>query len=491
MGDTERRRDFDVIVVGSGSSGAVAASRLSENPDLAVLLLEAGADYPDAADSPWPWMTIGSGLNGLGPGAPVPEMDWGYWSEPLPGGRRIWLKRGKVVGGTSMINGCVAVRGRPADFDRWVDAGAKGWGWDDVRPYYERVEDAIGVRTVDRERWQPAQRLYVEAFGELGYRFVDDLNAADAWDGVVGPWPRNIVNGMRGGTLLNYVGWARRRRNFEVRANVLVDRVLLDGTTATGVRYLDRDGTAVEVRADRVVLAAGVYGSPAILMRSGVGVADDLRRIGVEPVVDLPVGTRVMDHPTCSLRMHVDPAYSRVGGPLMAAVARGADWWAIPTAFDEEASVIGITYCLATVGGSGSVTLPSADPAATPSIDLRFAETVHGHGFDTAFANFEALLTTSCLRAAGATSTDVGVPDQRRHTDEIVLERMGSGGHGAGGCEIGRVVSPELAVLGTGGLHVADASVFPMHVTNNPNLTCFMIGERAAEFVAEALGASA
>src|SRR5262245_27406848 len=209
---TSVKRRYDVIVCGAGSSGGVMASRLSDDPALTVLLLDAGPDFPDEAESQPAFYVLGNLLGGgfAGVGAAIPELDWGYWSEPLPGGRRIHLRRGRLVGGTSMINAGIFVRGRPGDFAAWVELGATGWSWDDVRPFYEAVEAEINIRKYPREQWQPFSHAFEEAYVELGYRLVDDANAPDAWDGVVGPWPQNRRNEIKLGTLPSYVRRARR-----------------------------------------------------------------------------------------------------------------------------------------------------------------------------------------------------------------------------------------------------------------------------------------
>jgi choline dehydrogenase len=469
----------DVLVVGSGSGGGTVAARLSEDPECRVTLLEAGPDFPQEASDP-PSFYIGggaiSGGHGAGHGSPVPAMDWGYASEPLPSGRRVRLSRGKLMGGSSMTNGCVAVRAKPSDFERWTAAGAEGWSWEALRPVFETVERELSVRSYPRERWLPVQELMGEAFVQMGFRWEDDLNGPDAWDGVYGPWPRNRHLEVRQGSLNTYIRQGRPRPNFSILADALADRVVFSGTRATGVRYLDGDGGAHEIHAERVVLAAGAYGTPAILLRSGIGPPEELRALGIEPLVDLPVGRGLMDHPGISFELAVEPRYARMGWPAYAAVARGGAYWSIPMSIDEEQGVIRLAFFLAiTEGLEGSVSLRSTDPTQAPAIEHGYWTHATAGAFEPVLADVDALMQTDALRAAGARDQDVGLSLEGR-----LLRRLSSGAHPAGGCGIGSVLSPDLDVLGTDGLYVADASAFPRHVTNNPNLTVHVVGEVAA-----------
>jgi choline dehydrogenase len=464
-------------VVGSGSAGGTVAARLSEDPACTVVLVEAGPDFPQEAERSPGFYTGGAlrGERGAGGGAPIPQLDWAYLSEALPNGRRIALTRGRLMGGSSMVNGCVAVRARPSDFDGWVAAGADGWTWETVLPYYEVVERELSVRTYPRERWLPVQELYAEAAQEIGMRWHDDINAPDAWDGVVGPWPRNRRNEVRQGSLNTYVRQARPRENFAIVADALVDRVLLDGTRATGIRYVDAAGAAHELHADRVILSAGAYGSPPILLRSGIGPADELRALGIEAVVDLPVGRGLLDHPGIAMHVDVEPRFAMLGWPEYSVVGRGASYWSIPTAIDESGTVAFAFFLGLLEGIHGSIALRSAAPDDPPVIDHGYWPLVETGAFERPWEDFNALLRTRALRAAGGRDARAGVGLRER-----LLDAVASGSHPAGGCAIGRVVSPDLEVLGVDGLTVADASVFPRHVTNNPNLTVHVVGELAA-----------
>jgi GMC oxidoreductase len=215
-----------------------------------------------------------------------------------------------------------------------------------------------------------------------------------------------------------------------------------------------------------------------VLLRSGLGPAGELRALGIDPLVDLPVGRRLGDHPQCFFHLRVPPALADMGGPGFAVVARGEGWWSFPLPLDEETGLCAVAFALASEDASGTVTLASADPAAAPRIDHRYADVIARGEFAGAYDTFRELVATPALAGRGAANADDGVG-----LEMILAERLGTAFHPMGTCAIGAVVDEELRVHGVEGLVVADASVFPAHVTNNPNLTCFMVGERAAELI--------
>jgi choline dehydrogenase len=405
----------------------------------------------------------------------VPELDWQFTSEPLADGRRLLLPRGKLVGGTSMINGCIAVRGRPSDFASWEAAGATGWGWQDVLPYYEAVSEIVPIKRYPRELWLPIQEVVAEGFEELGFRWVEDLNADGAWDGVVGAEPQNRHNEIRQGTLVTYVRRARGRPNLTILDRALVDRVLFERRRARGVRYVDRLGRAQEAHAEMVVLCAGVYASSAILLRSGIGPADDARRLGITPLVELPVGRSLMDHPICFFWLKSSSALARLGSPGQAVAIRGTGWFTRPSPVYEDEGRSTLLYALESDHRDGCLRLATADPTAAPIIDHRYQDVLDRNDFADAWRSFLELLGTEALRGRGVLDGNHG-----RSFEEVARQGIASSTHAVGGCSIAEVVTPDLEVIGASRLFVADASVFPRNVSNNTNLTCMMVGEYAS-----------
>ncbi|MFL6243841.1 MAG: GMC family oxidoreductase [Acidimicrobiia bacterium] len=492
----------DVAIVGAGSAGNVLAARLTEDTDREVVLLEAGPDYRTVADLP---PEIRSGLR------PVYTHDWGYRADTALDGRVLDANRARIVGGCSATNAALAVRGRLADYDRWAALGGDGWSFADVLPYFRRLEhdydfdgDAHGrdgpfpICRPAPEELAPVQRAFLDACANAGFPVVEDHNAPGAVG--AGLPPMNLINGVRQSTALTYLAGARDRPNLTLRSDAPVDRVELDGARAVGVR-LAESGELIE--ADRVLLASGAYGSPAILMRTGIGPAGHLGTVGIDPVLDRPgVGANLIEHP---LMPNVFEARSlprsgdRVFQAMLTAPSSTPDGLYDlhvlplfnPPELQGDPPVFVILAGLMTPQSRGSVRLCSADPHDAPRIDLGlFTNAADMPRMLDAVRIARRLATTEPLRdLLGEQIT----PGADATTDDALAAAVRAGceiyQHPVGTCRMGAADDPDSvvdargAVHGVRGLSVIDASIMPSIPAANTNVPTIMIAERCAAWL--------
>jgi choline dehydrogenase len=497
----------DYVVVGAGSAGCAVAARLSEDPGTRVVVLEAGP--PDTREEihvppMWPalWGT---------------EVDWAYETTPQAAnaGQVQQWPRGKTLGGSSAVNGMVYLRGNPADFDAWAYAGCRGWDYDTLLPVFRRIEHVPGGDEHYRGRGGPVTpspaadpnpicATFVEAAREKGHPVTDDHNGAQ-FEGA-GLHDMSIVDGRRQSAADAYLHPNADRANLEVVTGAHVHALLFAGERCVGVRYGREDGAVEELRVQgEVVVCAGAIDSPALLLRSGVGPADELRELGIDVVADVPgVGRNLHDHllmgviweaaqpvpppannlAESSMFTRSDPALKVPDLHFMCIHVP----YHLPT-FTVPESAWTIAVGLVRPASRGTLRLRSADPADAPLIDPAYL--AEEADLVAMVRGVEIVRDLVSARAFDPWRGAEVLPGADVQGDaalrDFVRRAAGPYFHPVGTCKMGidagAVVDPELRVRGVEGLRVADASVMPTVVSSNTHAASMMIGEKAADLV--------
>ncbi|MFI5306202.1 MAG: GMC family oxidoreductase [Polyangiales bacterium] len=498
----------ELVVVGAGSAGSVIAARVTESGQRSVLLIEAGPDYPDP--SRLPRELANGGRNAMA------AHDWGYRHRPTSGQLNFRFPRGRVVGGSSAVNTCIALRGQPADYDEWAERGLSEWSWERCLPAFKRLErdldmhdDFHGQDGPLPIRRHPAEELcvwqaaFLEACAELRFPACADSNAPNSHG--FGPHAMNKLDGRRISAAEAFLGPSvRARSGFSLRPDTLVRRVLLRNRRVVGVEVEGRAGVET-IATERVVLCAGAINTPGILLRSGIGPRAEVERLGCELVTDVPaVGRRLLDHPGTAifLRPRFGSRTSRQD-PLIQTVLRyGSEGSGHPSdMLLQPGSKVNLTRVdlplvslMCAVGRPrqhGVLRFPSASPHARPVIESRLLEDAHDRGLavDAMLLAYRLAQTKPLRGLAAHFWPSQRVLRDRTRTDAWIRSACDSGYHPCGTVPMGRENDLDAAadahgrVRGVEGLFVADASLMPTIPSSNIHLAVLMIGERFGQLL--------
>jgi choline dehydrogenase len=476
---------WDVIVCGGGTAGPVVAARAAE-AGARVLLLEAGPDYGRLDDGRWPAE--------LTDASTIPTShDWGYVSDdarPLP------FERAKVIGGCSAHNGCTVSWGHRADYDGW---GLPGWSADELAPLFAEASRRLRTRRFGDDELTPFHRGFIDAGAELGLPVVDDLETLDGVPGV-GAEPSNSPGGIRWNAAFAYLDPVRDLPHLEVRGDTLVDRVLVQGGRAVGVRAIGPGRAVGEVAADQIVLTAGTYGSPSILLRSGIGPAEPLRTLGVEPIVDLPgVGANLHDHPAFEVSFAPSDELERRTAafavtdravPDEQGLAKAASSWARDGVFDmhvfSEVAMdrrLGIFVACVTPRSRGRLSLRGLDPSAAPGLDHAYLSDPEGHDLGVLTEGIELARRFADAPSMAPLLAGELEPGPVDDLATAIRARVIHYWHPVGTCALGKVADEQGRIRGVDGLIVADASAIPRTPRATTNLPTIVVAERIARFL--------
>jgi choline dehydrogenase len=494
----------DTVVIGGGTAGAAVAARLVEGTSQTVLLIESGPDYGAFAEQRWPAQLLDA--RSL-PGG----HDWSYVNSASTGRPEHPLERARVIGGCSSHNGCAAIWGSRVDYDGWAALGNSGWSADDLLPFFKLANETLRVKRISTSEITPWQQACLETAPKIGIPQVDDLNNLDEDIGI-STSPVNIVDGVRWNTAFAYLDPLRDNDCLTIKPHLQVDRLQLEGNRVIAIGAIGPDGP-ITIKADRVIVCAGTYGSPAILLRSGIGPASELRALGIETKIDLAVGRNLHDHPAVYLKYSGTPQlvtamldFATRGGVLFSeqTIAKFRSKYCT-TAYDLHLFPVGGQFIdgaedwefLLPVANMiplsrGSMQLTSTDPFATLKIDTAYLSDPEGGDLAILWNGIELVRDYARQSPlAELIGKEISPTVNYKIGDDLPSDNLHYY-HPVGTCKMGpesdptAVVNARGKVHGVDNLYVADASIMPVVPRANTNIPALVVGERIAAWLAQA-----